>query len=324
MKKLSDLQKLFNEYIPYDSFNRSPGELYEPFKYILELGGKRMRPVLVLLGCEMFSRKAEQALPQALAIELFHNFTLIHDDIMDKAPLRRGLPTVHEKYNSNIAILSGDVMFVYAYQNLIQCKRNLMEPVVTLFNQTATEVCEGQQLDMNFESRNDVSTKEYLKMIKLKTAVLLGCSLQIGAIIGGASSKDSVRMYNAGCHLGIAFQLQDDILDSFGDEKKFGKQTGGDIIQNKKTILLIEAMNRASGETKRKLIEWFSKKNFDAKEKVKAVLGIYSKLNIRSAAEKRMKSHYRSAMNELDKINISESRKSELREFAAQLLVREK
>ncbi len=324
MKKLSDLQKLFSEYIPYDSFNRNPNELYEPFKYILKLGGKRMRPVLVLLGCEMFSRKAEKALPQALAIELFHNFTLIHDDIMDKAPLRRGLPTVHEKYNSNIAILSGDVMLVYAYRNLIQCKRNLIEPVVTLFNQTAIEVCEGQQLDMNFESRNDVSVKEYLNMIKLKTAVLLGCSLQTGAIIGGASEKDAVRMYNAGCHLGIAFQLQDDILDSFGDEKKFGKQTGGDIIQNKKTILLIEAMNRASGETKEKLTEWFSKEKFDAKEKVQDVLAIYKQLNIRAAAEKRMKSHYKSAMDELDKIKIPEGRKSELRKFAEELLVREK
>jgi len=246
MKTLSDLRHLFNENIPYPSFKRDPEELYEPLSYMLELGGKRMRPVLVLLGCEMFSREAERALPQAIAIELFHNFTLIHDDIMDKAPLRRGLPTVHEKYNSNIAILSGDVMLVYAYKNLIQCKKNLIEPVVTLFNQTAVEVCEGQQLDMNFENRNDVSVKEYLKMIKLKTAVLIGCSLQTGAIIGGASAKEAERMYHAGYHLGIAFQLQDDILDSFGDEKKFGKQTGGDIIQNKKTILLIETLNRAS------------------------------------------------------------------------------
>lgn len=324
MKTITELQKLFDGSIPYSSFNRQPNELYEPFRYILKLGGKRMRPVLVLLGCEMFGGKAKKALPQAIAIELFHNFTLIHDDIMDKAPLRRGLPTVHEKFNSNIAILSGDVMLVYAYEQLIQCSRELVKSVVTLFNQTAIKVCEGQQWDMNFENRNDVSAKEYLQMIELKTAVLLGCSLQIGAIIGNASDREAERIYNIGKHLGIAFQLQDDILDSFGETKKFGKQTGGDIIQNKKTLLLIEALNRASGKIKTQLNEWLSRKDFNNVEKVEAVLSIYKQLDIRSVAEKEMQTHYELAMNELDEIKIPEKRKTELRAFAGKLLVREK
>lgn len=324
MKTITELQKLFDESIPYSSFNRQPNELYEPFKYILKLGGKRMRPVLVLLGCEMFGGKAKKALPQAIAIELFHNFTLIHDDIMDKAPLRRGLPTVHEKFNSNIAILSGDVMLVYAYEQLIQCRKELVKPVVTLFNETAIKVCEGQQWDMNFENRNDVSAIDYLQMIELKTAVLLGCSLQIGAIIGDASAKEAKRIYNVGKYLGVAFQLQDDILDSFGEEKKFGKLTGGDIIQNKKTLLLIEALNRASGKIKTQLNEWLSRKDFNNIEKVEAVLSIYKQLDIRSVAEKEIQAHYELAMNELDEIKIPEKRKTELRAFAEKLLVREK
>ena len=190
MKSIKELQELFDSKIPYESFNRQPKALYEPFSYMLQLSGKRMRPVLVLLGCEMFNTPAEEALPQAIAIELFHNFTLIHDDIMDEAPLRRGLPTVHEKFNSNTAILSGDVMFVFAYRQLLNSKPVLLNPLIALFNKTAIEVCEGQQIDMLFEKRNDVSADEYLNMIELKTAVLLGCSLEMGALVGGASTED--------------------------------------------------------------------------------------------------------------------------------------
>ena len=323
MKTIKQLQEYFTQHIPYDLFNREPKELYDPFTYILKLGGKRMRPVLVLLGCEMFNEQGEEALPQAIAVELFHNFTLIHDDIMDKAPLRRGLPTVHEKYNSSTAILSGDAMLVFAYEQLIQCKPALLKPLMSLFNKTAIEVCEGQETDMTFESRADVTVEDYMRMIELKTAVLLGCSLQMGAMVGGATDADAQRMNKVGKHLGVAFQLQDDILDSFGDEKKFGKQTGGDIIQNKTTLLQIEALNRATGETKTRLNKWLSEKDFNPKEKVSAILSVYKELNIRSLAEQRMQTHYDLAMNELDAITISAEKKSELRGFAGALMIRE-
>jgi len=323
MKSIAELQEVFNRYLKKQSFKNQPEELYNPFQYILSLGGKRMRPTMVLLGCEMFSHDAEQALPQAMAIELFHNFSLIHDDIMDKAPLRRGKPTVHEKFNNNTAILSGDVMLVYAYEYLLENSKEKAEQLIRLFNKTAIEVCEGQQFDMNFENDNRVSVNDYLKMIELKTAVLLGCALKMGAIMGGANEDDTNRIYEVGRKLGIAFQLQDDVLDSFGDEKKFGKQPGGDIIQNKKTMLLIETLERATEEQLKVLKFWLDKKEFEPKEKVKAIMDIYYELNIRDIAENEILRYYEEAMLTLDEIDIPEIGKTEIRNFAKSLLVRE-
>ncbi len=323
MKSIAELQEVFNRYLNKQSFRNQPEELYIPFQYILSLGGKRMRPTMVLLGCEMFSHDAEQALPQAMAIELFHNFSLIHDDIMDKAPLRRGKPTVHEKFNNNTAILSGDVMLVYAYEYLLENSKEKAEQLIRLFNKTAIEVCEGQQFDMNFENDNRVSVNDYLKMIELKTAVLLGCALKMGAIMGGANEDDTNRICEVGRKLGIAFQLQDDVLDSFGDEKKFGKQPGGDIIQNKKTMLLIETLEKATEEQLKVLKFWMDKKEFEPKEKVKAIMDIYYELNIRDIAENEILRYYEEAMLTLDEIDIPEIGKTEIRNFAKSLLVRE-
>ena len=323
MKSIQELQQLFNQYLEKQPFEKQPAELYEPFRYILSLGGKRMRPTMVLLGCELFSHDAQQSLSQAMAVELFHNFSLIHDDIMDNAPKRRGQPTVHEKFNHNIAILSGDIMLVYAYEFLISNAGNKMESLLRLFNKTAIEVCEGQQWDMNFERINDVTVEQYLKMIELKTAVLLGCALKIGALIGNANEEDAERIYEVGKKLGIAFQLQDDILDSFGDEKKFGKLSGGDIIQNKKTLLLIEAMEKTNPAQRKQLLDWMAKKEFDPKEKVKAVMDLYYELNIRAIAEKEMMKYFKDAMLTLDAIDIPEMSKTGLRQFAEALIVRE-
>ncbi len=323
MKSIQELQQIFNQYLEKQIFEKQPFELYEPFRYILSLGGKRLRPTMVLLGCEMFGHDAGQSLSQAMAIELFHNFSLMHDDIMDNAPRRRGQSTVHEKFNHNIAILSGDNMLIYAYEYLINNAGTKTESLIRLFNKTAIEVCEGQQWDMNFEKQNNVTVEQYLKMIELKTAVLLGCALKMGAVIGNANEEDAQRLYEVGKKLGIAFQLQDDILDSFGDENKFGKQSGGDIIQNKKTLLLIEAMEKANTSQKKILGDCLEKKHFDPKEKVKTVMDLYYELNIRAIAEKEMMKYFDEAMFVLDEIYIPEISKTGLRQFAKELLVRE-
>lgn len=302
---------------------QKPKELYEPMQYILSLGGKRMRPLLAYMGNDLFDGNLEDAHPAALAVEIFHNFSLVHDDIMDNAPLRRGKATVHEKWNNNIAILSGDGLLVKAYEELVKAKPQYVTELIKLFNKTALEVCEGQQLDMNFENLPAVSTNEYLHMIALKTAVLLGAALQMGAITAGASKKDAHHLYEFGKNIGIAFQLQDDILDVFGDPDKFGKQVGGDIISNKKTWLLIEAQKKASGELKQKLNEWISAKDFNPQEKVNAVKSIYKELNIRSQAEAEMNRFYQLALEELSVINANENKKQKLAEFASSLMMRE-
>lgn len=323
MQQITQLQNSINQYIAKSTYGAEPVELYEPISYIMSLGGKRLRPCLVLMACDMFGGDVEQALAPALAIEVFHNFTLMHDDIMDKAPLRRGKLTVHEKWNANVAILSGDVMMVESNKLIMQVKDSILRPVLDVFNDTAVGVCEGQQIDMNFETRTNVRIDEYINMIRLKTAVLVGGALKMGALIGGANDTEGTLLYNFGEQLGIAFQLQDDILDVYGDPQKFGKQVGGDILSNKKTYLLIKALELAQGETLTQLNYWLAAKDFDAAEKVEAVKAIYNQLGIREQAEAEMNQYAEKAMLSFEKIDLPDERKVVLKEFADALLVRE-
>lgn len=323
MKKLQELQELITEAVNKLPFPTHPAALYEPIGYILSLGGKRLRPALLLMACDLFGGDAEAAISPALAIEVFHNFTLMHDDIMDNAPLRRGRATVHERWNKNVGILSGDVMLVESYKLMMQVQESLLRPVLDIFNTTAVGVCEGQQLDMEFEERNNVGIAEYLNMIRLKTAVLLGGALKIGALIGGADNKDAELLCSFGEHLGIAFQLQDDILDVYGDPEKFGKQVGGDIISNKKTYLLLKAFELANEQQTKNLSDWIALEQFDNTEKVTAVTAIYDAVEVRQYAENEMQAHTEKAFESLDAICLPDDRKKYLRDFADGLLVRE-
>lgn len=323
MKQLHELQDIISDAVAKLSFPEYPEKLYEPITYILSLGGKRMRPALLLMACDLFGGAVEDALSPALAIEVFHNFTLMHDDIMDNAPLRRGRTTVHEKWNQNVGILSGDVMLVQGYKLMMQVKDRVLRPIMDIFNETAIGVCEGQQLDMEFEERDQVSIDEYLHMIRLKTAVVLGGALKIGALIGGAEARDAELLSDFGINLGIAFQLQDDILDVYGDPEKFGKQVGGDIIANKKTYLLIKAKELANNTETRELSKWLNAVGLDNMKKVEAVTTIYNILNIRQYAEQAMRTYADSAFKALNEISLPDEQKSYLRNFADGLLVRE-
>ena len=282
-----------------------------------------MRPALLLMACDMFEGSILKAVRPAVGIEVFHNFTLMHDDIMDNAPLRRGKATVHEKWNNSIAILSGDVMLVKAYELIMEVDDSILRKVLQIFNDTATGVCEGQQIDMNFEALGAVTVSEYLEMIRLKTAVLLGGSLKIGALIGNASEEDANNLYRFGENLGQAFQLQDDILDVYGDPEKFGKQVGGDIIANKKTYLLIKALELAENLDKEELNYWLRSENPQTEEKVKAVTAIYNRLGVRHLAEEQMNTFAERALSALEKTSVASEKKQSLRVFAEELLVRE-
>lgn len=303
--------------------DKQPLELYEPFRYILDLGGKRLRPALVLMGCEMFGGKAEMALPAGVAIEIFHNFSLVHDDIMDKAPLRRNQPTVHTKWNDNIAILSGDVMLVYAYQELLKLPSHHLAACMQIFNATAIGVCEGQQLDMNFEQRSDVSIAEYLEMIALKTSVLLGGAMQIGAVLGDATPEQGELMYAFGKNLGIAFQLKDDILDVFGDPSKVGKQPGGDIIARKKTYLLLKAYELADIELTHKLNHLLDLPYLKNAEKVSGVTEIFVHLGVEKLANAESDGYYKKALANLENIGLQPDKLQILKAFAANLMARD-
>jgi len=287
------------------------------------MGGKRLRPVMVLLACNLFRKTVENAYPAALAIEVFHNFTLLHDDIMDKAEMRRNSLSVYKKYNENIAILSGDAMSIMAYNYLLQCQSDNLNGIIRLFSQTALEVCEGQQFDMDFESRTDVSIPEYLNMIRLKTAVLLACSLKMGALTASAPEKAADLLYDFGLNLGIAFQLQDDLLDVFADQDKFGKKIGGDIVSNKKTFLLLKALELAKGQTKAELQNWILRKEFDDSEKVKAITEIYNKLNIRTLAENCINDYYLTALSVWQQIDLPEANKKELLQLGEMIMNRD-
>ena len=324
MHKLKSLQQLIEKELLQLHFPQQPKNLYEPIRYTLSVGGKRTRPALVLLGCEMFDGDIKQAIPAALAIEVFHNFTLLHDDIMDNAPLRRTKPTVHHQWNTNVAILSGDTMFVKACELMMQVNDKHVREVMNVFLKTAAEVCEGQQTDMNFETAAEVSIADYLKMIELKTAVLLGCSLQTGAIIGGADAIDARHLYEFGKNIGIAFQLQDDILDVYGDEEKFGKQTGGDILLNKKTYLLLKAKTLADAQQRSILNQWMNAgAEGQEQQKIKAIKNLFDVLEIRKYAEQEMESYHTKAMQHLNEIKMDDSKKTLLEKFAGQLRIRE-
>lgn len=275
MYSFKELQDVVQKEIDGLEFSTPPEGLFEPMKYILGIGGKRLRPILVLLSANLFKDDLKKVYLPAIGIEVFHNFTLLHDDVMDNAPIRRSKATVHEKWNSNVAILSGDAMSIKAYQYIVSCEDHHLRDVLTVFNQTALEVCEGQQFDMEFEDRRDVQINEYLEMIRLKTAVLLGGSLKMGAVMGDADAKDAELLYNFGVNLGMAFQLQDDYLDVFGNQDVFGKKIGGDILCNKKTFLLIKAFELAKGDDKKELEGWISAKDFNPEEKISAVRAIY-------------------------------------------------
>ncbi|HYK76222.1 MAG TPA: polyprenyl synthetase family protein [Daejeonella sp.] len=323
MNTISQLQSLINQAVADTKYPESPAELYQPISYLMELGGKRLRPVSVLMACNLFTNDVDKALKAALGIEVFHNFTLMHDDIMDQAPLRRGQPTVHEKWNQNVAILSGDVMLVEAYKLMMQVEPAILPAVLTIFNDTAVGVCEGQQRDMNFEKRDEVSIEEYLQMICQKTAVLLGGALKIGALIGGSSETDADLLYQFGVNLGIAFQLHDDILDVYGDPEKFGKQVGGDILANKKTFMLISAKALANGPLAQELNNWLSHQNNPANSKVQAVTAIYNQLGVRQLAEIEMRRYADKALQALQQVSVLESQKETLKNFALDLLNRE-
>lgn len=325
MTSVINFQEQIEQALKSKKYGSNPKELYDPIDYIMSLGGKRMRPVFVFIGCDFFDGDMSKALHPALAIEIFHNFTLVHDDIMDNAPLRRGKSTVHEKWNENIAILSGDAMIIKAYQELCKCDQAILPQLLTIYNDTAIKVCEGQQMDMNFEQLPKVSIPQYLKMIELKTAVLLGGSLKIGAVIGGADENEAQLLYEFGKHIGIAFQLQDDILDVYADTAKFGKQKGGDIVANKKTYLLLKAMEMAEGNRymKEELHQWINAPQFVPKEKAEAITAIYDFLNIRELARNEMKKQYTIALEFINKIEGNETKKENLIAIADSLMIRE-
>ncbi|RLD63268.1 MAG: polyprenyl synthetase family protein [Bacteroidetes bacterium] len=312
MYSYKTLQELVNKKIAQEELAKEPKQLYEPIKYILSLGGKRIRPVFVLMACNLFSDEIEKAIDSALALEIFHNFTLLHDDIMDNSSLRRNKPTVHTKWNSNVAILSGDAMLIIAYEYITRIKSNNYSEIINVFNKTALQVCDGQQYDMNFETKELVSESDYLKMIKLKTAVLIAASLKIGALIGGALPEDAELLYSFGINIGMAFQIQDDFLDVYGDTEVFGKKTGNDILTNKKTYLLIKAFELAKGSDYKELYNKIFVDNKPSEEKFDKVVEIYNKLEIKKVAENKIAEYFDKAFKLINELSVSSERKNEL------------
>ena len=324
MQQTAELQQRISRAISGISIPETPGHLYDPIRYMLQIGGKRVRPLLTLLAAELFGISAiDRALPAALAVELFHNFSLIHDDIMDEAPLRRGQPTVHQRWNNSIAILSGDRLLVMAYDELAKCEVQHLPLLIKTFNRMAAGVCEGQQLDMDFEQRTTIGIHDYVHMITLKTAVLLGAALEMGAIISGASAADAQLIDTFGVNVGIAFQLQDDLLDVYGNPEQFGKQSGGDILANKKTYLLVKALEIADNPTRTALTGLFAGTGQAPADKIKAVTDIYNRLGIRQLAENDKQAYIDKAFEALNLIGVNDDRKTALRILAQNLLHRQ-
>ena len=315
MYSINELISIINDEIKDNFKEREPIHLYEPIEYSMSVGGKRIRPVLCLMACNMFSTDIKSAIKPAIGLETFHNFTLLHDDIMDKADLRRNKPTVHKKWDENTAILSGDAMMIEAYQYFLDLEPNLLAKSLKVFNPTALEVCEGQQYDMDFESRNNVKENEYIEMIRLKTAVLIAGALKIGAIIGGANDKDADKIYEFGINMGLAFQLQDDYLDTFGNEATFGKRIGGDIAENKKTFLLINALEKSP----EKLSALIEDKNISESEKITKVSQIYKDLEIDKLSRNKVIEYYQKALKSIEEIRVEDNKKEPLLSFLNQL-----
>jgi geranylgeranyl diphosphate synthase type II len=324
MYNQTELKDLVEKAITNLSYNTEAEKLINPVKYILSIGGKRLRPVLALMACNLFDDNISETVMPSIGLEVFHNFTLVHDDIMDQAPVRRNFPTVHSKWNVNQAILSGDVMAFIANECFLQTPSRCLSKVFRIYNKAAVEVCIGQQLDIDFEKVSIVTQAEYLRMIELKTAVLVAASVKIGAVIGGSSDKDADIMYEFGRNLGLAFQLQDDLLDSYGETKVFGKMRGGDIISNKKTYLLVKAFELANNQQSRILHEQFSSTATDPEMKVKTVINIYDQLNIRSITESLANDYIRTSLSLLEKIDVPKKRRNELQMLVESLVGREK
>ena len=323
MIKADEILKLVNKYLDNLSYDRKPSSLYEPIRYVLSMGGKRIRPVLMLLSYNMFRENPEEILMPACALETYHNYTLLHDDLMDNADLRRGHETVHRKWDANTAILSGDSMLVLAYQRMAQCDKQKMPEVLSLFTETALEIGEGQQYDMDFEHRNDVTEDEYIEMIRLKTSVLLACAMKIGAILAGASKEDADNLYRFGEQIGLAFQLQDDYLDVYGDTRVFGKAIGGDITSNKKTYMLINALLRANDTQRAELEKWISATKFDREEKIAAVTRLYNEIGIDKLAQEKINFYFEQSRKYLAAVSVAEDRKAEITAYAQRMMKRE-
>jgi len=322
MHSIQYFQNIIKQEFAKQNFLSEPKELYNPIDYALSLGGKRIRSVLALMACELFEGDINETLAPAMGLEIFHNFTLLHDDVMDKSPIRRGKPTIFKKWNTNTAILSGDAMLIQAYSHITKTHINFLPDVLNIFNKTAIEVCEGQQYDMNYETSENITIEDYFKMIRLKTAVLIAACLKIGAIIGGASKIDAENIYKFGENIGIAFQLKDDLLDAFGDTLKFGKNTGNDIVTNKKTFLFLKAFELAKGDVLDDLKHSFLI-NDDNEKKINKVTEIYKKLNIQEITEKEIGYYYQKALTNLSAINVDDNRKKELKNFAENLKKRD-
>ena len=317
-KELSDK---VNRYIADWHYSRRPEGLYAPIQYVLSLGGKRLRPVLMLMAYNLYRDDVDTILPSAVGLETYHNYTLLHDDLMDRADMRRNKPTVHKVWDDNTAILSGDTMLVLAYQQLIRNNDARLKEVLDLFSKTALEIGEGQQYDMEFETRDDVTEDEYIEMIRLKTSVLLAAALKMGALLGGAEAEDADRLYDFGINLGLAFQLKDDLLDVYGDERTFGKKIGGDISCNKKTYLLIQARRLATGDDAAELARWLAT-DVPSHGKIEAVTALYDRLGVCRICEDKMEQYYRQAVASLDNVSVSDDKKQELRKLAGKLMLR--
>lgn len=322
MRTISEYQDLISRHFDSIKYQKEPNNLYEPIRYILSLGGKRLRPVLTLMATEVFDVDCQKALAAATAVEVFHNFSLIHDDIMDDAPLRRGNETVHEKWNINTGILSGDAMLILAYQYFEAYEPKIFQELAKLFSKTALEVCEGQQYDVDFETRDDVTIPEYLKMIEYKTAVLVAAAMKMGAIVAETTQENKNLIYDFGLNLGLAFQLQDDYLDAFGNPETFGKQVGGDIIENKKTYLYLKAMEFTSANEKEQLLHLFSFQSSNNTDKIKSVKGIFNQTGASAATQKAIENYTFKALETLAKMNIGNDKKAILKAFAENLMSR--
>lgn len=322
MLKSEEVLSIVNEAIQSLPFNRQPTSLYEPVRYVLSIGGKRMRPVLMLLAYNLFKDNPQSILNQACALETYHNYTLLHDDLMDNADLRRGHETVHKRWNANTAILSGDSMLVLAFQQMAQCPEDKLKAVLDLFTETALEIGEGQQYDMDFEHRMDVREDEYIEMIRLKTSVLLACALKMGALLADASADDANLLYKFGEQIGLAFQLQDDFLDVYGDTKVFGKAIGGDIVSNKKTFMLINAFLRANEQQRAELHRWVEATEFDEQEKIAAVTRLYNEIGIDTLAQERIDHYFKQGLACLEAVKIDAERKEQLTAYVYKLMKR--